>query len=190
MMQNSAVMASRRSASAAFDIQVINKSLIKISFRLAFIRDTNGLLLIVSQDRCVRQVAFSNEEVGDDVQSFLAVQDPAAVASRVISTEPVHELDDEQFFPLVEQNLKALSERCVISSEALDDHMAMLVLYREYMNSEGMISYLHAENLSDVVEDSRVLMVKPEEAHFWKTIWKSIVNKAVAMNGQPNKERA
>lgn len=189
-MQNSAVMASRRSASAAFDIHVINKSLINIAFRLAFVRDTNGLLLIVSQDRCVRQVAFSNEEVGDDVQSFLAVQDPAVVAGKVLSTDSVHELDDEQFFVLVEQHLVELNERCVISSEALQEHMAMLEVFREYMNSEGLISYLHMENLSDVVEDSQVLMVKPEEVHFWKTIWKSIVNKAVAMNGQSKKERA
>jgi hypothetical protein len=190
MMQKSAVTASRRSASAAFDIQVINQSLINIAFRLMFVRDANGLLVIVSQDGCIRQAAFTDEEVGDDVQSFLAVQDPAAVASRVISSSPVREIDDEQFFLRVEQNLRAMKELCVISDEALGDHLAMLEIYRENISSECLISYLHLENMSDIVEDSTVLMVKPEEVHFWKTIWKSIVNKAVAMNSQPNKERA
>jgi hypothetical protein len=183
-MQKSAVTTSRRSASAAFSIQVINTSLVNIAFRLMFVRDISGLLVVVSQDNCIRQVAFTDEEVGDDVQSFLAVQDPAAVAAKVISTHPVRELDDEQFFDRVEQNLRSLNERCVISNEAFGDHMSMVDLYRENISSECLTSYLILENLQDVVENSQVHQIIPEEIHFWKSIWKPIVNKASAMSGQ------
>lgn len=180
-MQNSAVMTSRKSGSAAFDVQIINQHLVKVAFRLMFVRDSSSLVLIVSQGHCIRQVTFDSQDVGDDVQSFLAVQDPSEVAKRVMSSQNAQELDVERFFLEVVRNIHSLYRKGVMTTEDLTDHLEEISYRLESYDSEACITYLHLQNLSDVVEDSKVYRVKPEEVTFWQTIWKSVVNKSSAM---------
>lgn len=182
MMQKGAVMTSRRATSAAFDIKLINQHLIGISFKLMFMRDASGLVLIISQGAQIRQVSFDDDEVGDDVQSFLAVQDPSEIASRVISNVNPQELDMDRFFLAVVKNLHGLYRKSVIDEPTMTQHLEELIYWRESCDPQGCITYLQLENLSDVVEDSMVYHVRPEEESFWHTIWKSVVNKASALN--------
>lgn len=184
MMQKGAVMTSRRSDSAAFDVKLINQHLVGISFKLMFVRDDSGLVLIVSQGSHIRQVTFDSEEVGDDVQSFLAVQDPSEVATRVISNLNPQELDMDRFFLEVVKNLHGLYRKNILDEPAMTQHLEELVYWRESCDPEACITYLHLENLSDVVEDSKIYQVKPEEVHFWHTIWKAVVNKSSALNAK------
>lgn len=181
MIQRSAVMTSRRSASAAFDVQIINHHQVSTSFKLVFVSDPGGLMLVVSQGRHVRQVTFAAEDVGDDIQSFLAVQDPATVASRVVSNIDPQELDDDQFFIEVEQRLAKLHSRSIMSDATLEQLKESLSYWRDGCNTEGLINELHLENLSDVVADCAVFKAKDEEVEFWQAIWKSVINKSSAM---------
>lgn len=182
MMQKSAVMTSRRSASAAFDIQIINQHLVTTSFKLMFVRDGGGLVVMVSQAGQIRQVTFDNDEVGVDVQSFLAVQDPAEVAARVISSVDPQELDMDQFFLAVVKNLHGLYRKGILDEPTMTQHLEELAYWRETCDPQACITYLHLENLSDVAQDSMVYHVKPEEVMFWRGIWKSVVNKSSALN--------
>lgn len=182
MMQKSAVMTSRRLESAAFDIKVINQHLVNISFKLMFVRDDSGLAVMVIHGAHIRQVTFSTDEVGDDVQSFLATQDPASIAGKVLSNVNHQELDISQFFLAAVKNLHGLYRRSVIDETTMTQHLEELGHWRDNCDPQGCITYLCLENLGDVVEDSMVYRVKPEEVMFWQAIWKAVVNKSSAMN--------
>lgn len=182
MMQKSAVMLSRRSVSAAFDIQLINQSLVKVSFKLMLMRDVSGLTLIVSHNGQVRQVAFADSEVGTDIRRFLAAQDPAHVAARVVSSMETQELDMDQFFLAVAQNLHRVYRKGVLDEPTLTQHLEELIQWRENCDPQACIAYLHQENLSDVADDSLIYRIKPEELAFWQSIWKSVVTKASSLN--------
>lgn len=177
-------MTSRRATSAAFDVKLINQHLVGISFKLMFVRDDSGLVLIVSQGSHIRQVTFDGDEVGDDVQSFLAIQDPSEVAAHVISNVNPQELDTDRFFLAVVKNLHTLYRKAVLDEPTMTQHLEELIYWRESCDPEGCITYLHLENLSDVVEDSKVYQVKPEELSFWHTIWKAVVNKSSALSAK------
>lgn len=182
MMQKSAVMTSRRSASAAYDIQLINQHLVTVSFKLMMARDACGLSLIISQKGLVRQVTFEDSEVGDDVQSFLAIQDPVSVAARVVSSADTKELDMDKFFLAIVQNLHRVYRLGVLDDQTLTHHLEEVIQWRENCDPQACIAYLHQENLGDVADDSKVYRTKPEEVAFWQTIWKSMVSKSSVMS--------
>lgn len=171
-------MTSRRSAIAAFDMQVINQYKISTGFRLVYVLDSKSLLIIVSRKDGVRQVAFNAEDVGENVQRFLAGLDPSQVASRVQSSDGTRELDDDQFFLAVASNILKIYKKGILADDIYAQHLEEIGYWREACNAEGCINYLHLENLSDVVEDSMVYRVKPEEISFWNLIWKSVVTKS------------
>lgn len=176
------VMVSRRCQSAAFDMKVVSPYIPKQQFILMFTRTSTELVVMISQGSVIRQVRFDGDVVGDDAQSFLAVQDPAAIAAGAVSTGESRELDCEAFFDAAALGLASLNNQQVRSQEDYTSDLEMLAFYRESEDPEAFVTYLQLENLLDVVEDSMIYRIKDDEVQFWKAVWKSVISKSVSIN--------
>lgn len=169
---------SRNAVSRAFRIKLIDPRLPRQELRLMFQYDAEGLLLIVSQSHGVRQVFFPAHEVGQDIVAFLAGKCPDSIAARCQSSIDNLEIDLPIFFWNVEDNLCRMRSRGVLSNDACADAFETLEHYRAELNAEALQSFLHLENLSDVVEASLAYKATDEELVFWRVVWKAVVAKA------------
>jgi hypothetical protein len=182
MMQKNTVVASRRCSAAAYDVQVVDKTVGRQQFRLMFVLDQRSVTLVVSQDHVVRQLCFPRDEVGDDVQSFMAVQDPRKMAARALSSDLKQVLDESVLYAMVNHHLAVLHQQGILTAEVYDEHVQSLMHYQEAEDAGGLISYLRDEHLGDVADDSMLFKVCPVELAFWQKIWRSVVSKAGALD--------
>lgn len=181
-MKNLGVTTTRPCQSYSFVIRKTQHDGYLFNCWLVMTRDRSALKLMVNQGDTIRMVSFSDPQALIDAQGFLAIQDPAKVATQVVSSVQTQEIDDELFFGNVFKNLFMLKNAGILDQAGYAEHAAMVEQYHDACDSESLIAYLKDQYLADVVDDSLVYRTSTEEIVFWKSIWRTVVSKAAILD--------